>query len=81
MKKWSVLTALFFVGGCDQITVQVKDDPRRDRVGYFSVVPAGAPQPIVRGVQAWAWRLNTETGALDFCTYIGDANPKVSCER
>ena len=55
------------VGNAAAAETQTQSD-----VGKFVIVPAGSTQPTDKlPVRFSAWRLNTETGDVEFCSYVG----------
>jgi hypothetical protein len=69
--RWLALALTLVLFGCD------KPKPEGGgNVGRWAVVPAGNNESVA-GYSAWnAWRIDTQTGALEHCTYSLTANPR-----
>lgn len=63
--------ALVVLVGCDKQpeTAPTSAPPANSEFGRWIVVPAGAPIGDGQYRETNAWRLDTKTGALEFCTY------------
>ena len=85
MRKWAILAALF-LSGCDRpITVRTADQP--SEVCRYQVAPVGELKVFMGGgEQSYAWRIDTKTGTLWFCTYTytverqASGQPLITCE-
>lgn len=62
---WGILVVALSLAGCDQPPKPTPEPPANSEFGRFTVIPAGTSA----SGQAFAWRLDTKTGGLDFCAY------------
>jgi hypothetical protein len=74
MKTKIALLIALGLGGCDQpVSKELPPPPlpANSEFGRWTVVPASNAPDIDKNGKVWsAWRLDTKTGDLEFCTYV-----------
>jgi hypothetical protein len=69
MRKLLALVGVVALAGCDQSTPIKFEKAEKTEIGRWKIVAAGNDEKD-KNYEGWnAWRLDTKTGALEFCTY------------
>jgi hypothetical protein len=69
MRNCLAVFALLILAGCGKSDPAVPPQEDPSDSGKWTVIPAGNDERS-QNIQSWnAWRLDTQTGAVEFCTY------------
>jgi hypothetical protein len=70
MKRWCAIAAFLLLAACDKSAPPANaSKAAQSEFGRWAIVPAGSNEKTPN-FEAWsAWRLDTKTGSLEFCTY------------